>query len=106
MQLWTPVLEHVQSLHPDFPSVLSRRIVSYLVTDIQPPRVNAGQIVLPDTQPDPSFDMCLARWAMWALETWDVEDSESEVDLRKEVTMSIIHAFGPGSDDSTKDRKA
>ncbi|KAG5646041.1 hypothetical protein DXG03_004464 [Asterophora parasitica] len=87
--LWTPLLQHLQSLHYEFYIVLTERIFLTLLTENVPTTV--GQIESPR---DPSYDACLARWAMWAVEAWEADDSQSEFDLRKEVTVTLMQSLG------------
>ncbi|KAF8898494.1 Las1-like-domain-containing protein [Infundibulicybe gibba] len=91
--LWSPLLIHLQALHPNFPFVLSHRIVYSLLHD-----------TTQEVQNDLSYDLCLARWVVWAIKTWDVEDLRSDVDLRKELTVTLIQGLGPSTIRSAADR--
>lgn len=88
--LWTPLLHHVQSLHPEFLALLVDRMMSTLVAK---------------PQCDESYEMCLARWVLWCIETQEEGDSVSGLDLRKETTASLMQSMGYGCD-SKRDRKA
>ncbi|KAJ7101017.1 Las1-like-domain-containing protein [Mycena crocata] len=98
VELWSPLLSELQALHPDFPAVLSSRIVSYLLTD-------APQLDMVPIAVDTTFDACLARWAMWTIDNWDAENSESDLDLKKDTIIALITGLGPGSS-SSKDTTA
>lgn len=104
VQLWSPLLTHIRSLHPDFSTVLINKIVAYLVSDKE--TVDAdGNFTLSD-RPDPSFDMCLARWAMWLADAGNAEDSdESDRDSQRVTMMSVITALGPGINQSGQTKK-
>ncbi|KAF8078240.1 Las1-like-domain-containing protein [Lyophyllum atratum] len=92
IMLWDPLLQHVHSLHSDFFAVLAGRIVS--------------TICRTESQPDPSYDMCLARWALWSIEAWEGDESQVDFDLRKEVTVSLMQSLGPNMHTPQGDRKA
>lgn len=88
MLLWSPLLQHLHSLHSDFLIVLCDRIVSVLVEE------NDVKSALVEGQTDHSYDMCLARWAMWSIEMWGTDDTRTDFDLRKEVTISLMQSLG------------
>lgn len=98
--LWSPLLQHLHSLHSDFLIVLCDCIVLALVegTDVKSSLVEG--------QPDHSYDMCLARWAMWSIETWERDDSRTDFDLRKEVTTNLMQALGRSVVESPRSMKA
>ncbi|KAG7450184.1 Las1-domain-containing protein [Guyanagaster necrorhizus] len=87
VQLWKPLLLHLQTTHPNFASVLVHRILSCLLSESD--SASAGST-------NSSFDACLARWAKWAIDTWDSDDSDMEVSIRKEAAVSLITVLGPG----------
>ncbi|KAJ7139738.1 Las1-like-domain-containing protein [Mycena epipterygia] len=90
VELWSPLLSDIHALHPDFPAILSHRIVSHLLAD-------APQLDIVPIAVDTTYDACLARWAMWTIDDWDAENSESDLDLKKDVIISLITGLGPGS---------
>jgi ribosomal biogenesis protein LAS1 len=92
-------LQHLHSLHPDFLIVLCDRIISALVEDDEKKGMVEGQT-------DPSYDMGLARWAMWSIETWEKDDPRTDFELRKEVTTSLMQALGRGIAESSRNAKA
>ncbi|KAF5377178.1 hypothetical protein D9615_006336 [Tricholomella constricta] len=98
--LWTPLLQHLQSLHSDFFVILAGRILSILLAE------NDQTETRTESQPDPSYDMCLARWALWAIEAWEADDSQSEFDLRKDSTMTLMQSLGHAMNPSHRDRKS
>jgi ribosomal biogenesis protein LAS1 len=90
VELWTPLLSELHALHPDFPAILSNRIVAHLLAD-------APQLDMVPIAVDTTYDACLARWAMWMVDTWDAENSESDLDLKKDVITTLITGLGPSS---------
>jgi ribosomal biogenesis protein LAS1 len=97
--LWNPLLQHLHSVHPDFLVVLAGRIVSNLLIDndlLKSPAEN---------QVDLSYDLCLARWAMWCVETWDGDESQTDFDLNREVTVNLMRAIGHSITDAPQIRK-
>ncbi|KAJ7814152.1 Las1-like-domain-containing protein [Mycena olivaceomarginata] len=90
VELWAPLLSDLHTLHSDFPAILSSRIVSHLLAE--PPQLDMVPIAV-----DTTYDACLARWAMWTIENWDVENSESDLDLKRDTIISLITGLGPSS---------
>lgn len=43
---------------------------------------------------------------MWTMDKWNADDAEYEIDLKKDVTVNLITAFGPGTSEIVRDRKA
>ncbi|KAJ7042614.1 Las1-domain-containing protein [Mycena alexandri] len=93
VELWSPLLSDLHALHPDFPAILVNRIVLHLLTE--PPQLDIVPIAV-----DTTYDACLARWAMWTVDNWDVENSESDLDLKKDTIVSLITGLGPSSSSS------
>ncbi|TFK76738.1 Las1-domain-containing protein [Pluteus cervinus] len=79
VEIWTPLLRHITSLHPDFPQVLITHICVFLTTP---------------NQADASFDACLARWAMWCIEKL-CESEEGDSEERREAISMLFHVLGP-----------
>jgi len=97
--LWSPFLQHLHSLHSDFLIVLCDRIVSALVEEND---TRNGLV----EQTDHSYGMCLARWAMWSIEMWERDNTRSDFDLKKEVTMSLMQVLGRAIIESPRSMKA
>ncbi|KAF8634422.1 hypothetical protein AX15_000873 [Amanita polypyramis BW_CC] len=79
VQIWSPLLHHLCRFHSDLPAVLCGRIVSRLTSE---------------EKGDPIFAACLARWAMWSIETWNTDGRKDGYDLRKGVVVSLMQAIG------------
>jgi ribosomal biogenesis protein LAS1 len=99
--LWTPLLGHIRSNHPTFPFVLVQRIIILLLSDPPDPEPHSDDL----SRPDISFDMCLARWAFWIIDSWEV-DEEFEIDFKRDITVTLVNALGPGSTETARDKKA
>lgn len=112
LSLWTPLLKHVQILHPNFAGVLCANILTTLLPVEAPstesPSTNT-ELVRLEAKNDPSYEMCLARWVMWSLDTWSKADDENSTkpDLNKDVASFLIQALGRELGDSrSKNDKA
>ena len=92
LQLWTPLLLRLQSRHSDLPSTLINRIVSHLLPDR---RLLDGNATIGTSRRDDSFDMCIARWAWWIVQSWNVVDDETDFNLKKDTIIMLITALGP-----------
>ena len=45
---------------------------------------------------DLTYDLCLASWAYWLVDTYAIEDDDDESDFRKEdVIVTLISGLGP-----------
>ncbi|KAJ7102316.1 Las1-like-domain-containing protein [Mycena belliarum] len=93
VELWKPLLAELQALHPDFLAVLSRRIVAHLLA-------SAPQLDIVPIAVDTTYDTCLARWALWTIDSWDGDNSESDLDLKKDVIVALITGLGPSTNSS------
>lgn len=102
LALWTPLLNNLRFHHPTFPSVLVHRIIGFLLSE---PSTSEAQSNEPGRS-DISFDMCLARWAFWIVDSWDVDEEDSEIDFTRDVAVTMFTALGPGSMGTTRDKKA
>lgn len=98
--LWTPILTHIHAEHSTFYYVLVHRIIATLLSD---PPIGASE---EDFRSDPSFDMCLARWAFWAIDSCDINFEDSEADFKRDVTVTLVNGLGPGSTETIQDKKA
>jgi len=97
--LWVPLLQHLHSLHHGFLIVLCDLILSALLGGNLEPGTS-------EHQPDSSYDMCLARWVMWSIETWDSSRPQTDFDLRKQVTTNLLQALSQAVVESARDRTA
>jgi len=80
ISLWSPLLQHIQTSHPDFPLVFCRCFVSLLTRSKSVER-------------DLSYDAYIACWVMWAVETWQA-DSSGYFNLRREVLSHLLRELG------------
>ncbi|KAJ3575915.1 hypothetical protein NP233_g798 [Leucocoprinus birnbaumii] len=99
VSLWTPLLKHIQFLHADFAYILCTRIISTLLLDEQSNSSLTSEANISEAKPksDPSYDICLARWVRWALDTWSTsKSSENETDpeLQKDVVALLLQRLG------------
>lgn len=97
--LWNPLLRHLHSVYSDFLVVLTGRIVSHLLTD------NDSLKTPVENQTDLSYDLCLVRWAIWCIDTWDRDESQTYFDLKKEVTINLMHTIGHSITGGPRNRK-
>ncbi|KAG0699715.1 Las1-like-domain-containing protein [Suillus ampliporus] len=102
--LWTPLLAHVQTYHPTFPSILATRIVEILLYE----RPSAGfdmdvvSFETEDSQDDPSYHSVLAKWAAWVIKAHDNCQENGESSLRKNVVVLIASTLAPGKTEGVK----
>ena len=99
--LWAPLLARIRSNHPIFPFALVQRIIAFLLLESHSLDSHSDEF----SRPDILFDMCLARWAFWIIDSWDVNE-EFEIDFRRDVTVALVNALGPGSMETARDKKA
>ncbi|KAG6885721.1 hypothetical protein C0993_010894, partial [Termitomyces sp. T159_Od127] len=86
VQIWTPLLQHLQSIHSDFYSILIGRIVYILLCESEDSDEHVQQ--------DFSYDLCIARWAKWIIEALSRSDSATGDDLRKEIVLTLFQSLG------------
>ena len=79
ISLWSPLLQHIQTCHPDFPLIFCRFSVSLLARTKSAER-------------DLSYDAYIACWVMWAVETWQA--ASSGYNLRREVLSHLLRELG------------
>jgi ribosomal biogenesis protein LAS1 len=101
--VWTPLLEHLRSHHPDLAYALTNRILFYLLTDPEEVATEIGATSLDTSSSDLSYNICIARWAVWIIDSWGEDCLESGFDIRKETIINLITALGPGAEKTTKD---
>lgn len=113
LAIWTPLLSHLQALHPSLHSVLVSRIVAVLLTDPESAssRDAEAETILFDggeRKHDPSYDMCLASWAHWILTAFDtgVVDTEDDAARVEEAAAALVIGLGPHATGSTRDTRA
>lgn len=80
ISLWSPLLQHIQTSHPDFPLVFCRCFVSLLTGTKSVER-------------DLSYDVYIACWVIWAVKTWQAASS-GYFNLRREVLSHLLRELG------------
>lgn len=81
-------MQHIQTLHTDFPFVFCRRFVSLLTaTKSVEESTNPG-----NANHDTSYDAYIGCWVMWAIEKWQA--SSGYLNLRKEVLSHLLQELG------------
>ena len=110
LNLWTPLLDHIQSLHPDFRAILVSRIVSRLTSQTDTRReVAAGHVPVPVSEPkaDVSCDFLLAAWANWLVCIWPPvpEEAEDGRITREDIILSLTSTLGPRSGSTVDSQK-
>jgi len=80
ISLWSPLLQHIQTSHPDFPLVFCRCFVSLLTGTKSVER-------------DLSYDAYIACWVIWAVETWQAASS-GYFNLRRAVLSHLLRELG------------
>ncbi|KAG7099565.1 hypothetical protein E1B28_001397 [Marasmius oreades] len=99
VNIWTPLLSHVQSLHSSFYFTLVNRMIHRLTKD-EMTDSNSSQL---GTSYDSSYTDCLGRWLLWMIATMESECSDNMI--RVEASVMLIMAIGPGSDFDPSSKK-
>lgn len=97
VQIWAPLLQHLQSVHHEFYPILAGRIASLLLPESE----SSDE----EVQQDSSYDLCIARWAKWIIEVSSSCDSTPSDDLRREIALMLMQSLGhlmPASDQQRK----
>lgn len=100
LSLWQPLLAHFQALHPSLLSVLATQIISRISSAPEPiaDSVLSSEIIsldVSESSADFSYDLCLAAWLNWLVDTWGVEGEEF---IRGEMVVALMSALSPGRD--------
>ncbi|KAI0662478.1 Las1-like-domain-containing protein [Cubamyces menziesii] len=101
--IWTPLLTHLQSLHPNLPLHLVAAITAHLSRPA--PTSDGGAAFQSETvsltedapKADPSYDLCLASWAKWLVDNCagGSEDADEAEDIRESAIVRIVSTLGP-----------
>ncbi|EMD41590.1 hypothetical protein CERSUDRAFT_41872 [Gelatoporia subvermispora B] len=111
LNLWTPLLNHLQSLHPDLRSILVLKIVARLVSHNDAHgEVASGNVpptAAPEHKVDVTYDLLLAAWANWLVRARSPasEDAEEGPITRKDVVINLTRALGPRSSSNADGQK-
>ncbi|OBZ79225.1 Protein LAS1 [Grifola frondosa] len=109
LHIWTPMITHLQSLHPTLALRLVIGITSRLLSRPQQEDIRSDVVALVahEYKADISYEMCLAGWANWLIDTWDTSSEEDYGALRREdVVVGLISNFGPLGNEIVGEAKA
>ncbi|EKM60757.1 uncharacterized protein PHACADRAFT_155862 [Phanerochaete carnosa HHB-10118-sp] len=109
LAIWTPLLSHLQALHPDLQSVLISRIITSLLSDSDATVSSAEMDTIPlaanERKRDASYHMCVASWAHWLVTSFRASTADAEDEtLAEEAAAGLITGLGPSG--GTSDTKA
>ncbi|KAF8526244.1 Las1-domain-containing protein [Hysterangium stoloniferum] len=91
--LWSPLLLHMYSRHPAFPSALLSRIFVHLFSISKTKSAHPGPTISdPVSTFDPSYDHALASWALWIINQWS-DDPVAECD-REDTIRELLLGLG------------
>ncbi|TFK57560.1 Las1-domain-containing protein [Heliocybe sulcata] len=100
INIWSPLLKHVQALHPTFYDFAASRIVNQLSS---PPDESPA---LQGSSTDTAYHMHLARWATWFTQN-QPRDEDITPDQRKEdLVATLITNLGLSTEERHGSRKA
>ncbi len=109
--IWSPLLNHLQALHPTLALHLGTAITSHLSRgpEPSPPNTDFGaetvSLAMATDEPkaDPTYDLCLASWAKWLVDncTTGVSDLENAAEIREGVIVRIVSALRPDRADNS-----
>ncbi|KAI0063175.1 Las1-domain-containing protein [Artomyces pyxidatus] len=98
ISLWTPLLDNIRTLHPSFPAVLTSHIIAHLIGSPSgmAPDPEAQAVSSDAVQDDPSYDVCLASWAVWSIESQAPSHLNSDPAPPKEDAFFLLaNGLGP-----------
>ncbi|KAH8086651.1 Las1-domain-containing protein [Cristinia sonorae] len=103
LRIWTPLIAHVHSIHRSFSSALVSKILSHLSSrsSTTVDGSEADTILLLQDGRDTSYDVCLATWANWLMNTYESDGYGSEGNndqsalSRENVVISLLGALRP-----------
>lgn len=108
LAIWTPLLTHLQALHPSLHSVLVSKIIAALLanSDAGPAESETISLAADAQRRDTSYDMCAAGWAHWLLAAFRPagEAAADDAARTEEAIVALMTGLGPGS--SAGDAKA
>ncbi|KAF9569854.1 Las1-domain-containing protein [Agrocybe pediades] len=79
ISFWTPLLEHVHAIHPDFYSILCRRLTALLLDCNSSPTDEASKR-------DLSFEEYIACWVNWTVKS----PNENSMDMKRDVLTVLV----------------
>ena len=97
LKIWTPLITHVYASHRSIPSVLISKIIAYISAGSSVlERLEADTISLSQDERDASYDVCLAAWANWLVNTYCLTADEvpDNTELtREDVVVSLLRSL-------------
>ena len=82
--IWTPLLGSVAANHAHFPTILTSRIITHLLSDDsptdEPNSDDATTTAAAAAAENASYDVCLATWAAWLVE-WRRSSDETDLEV-------------------------
>jgi len=90
--IWTPLLGSVAANHAHFPTILTSRIITHLLSDDsptdEPNSDDATTTATAAAAEKASYDVCLATWAAWLIE-WrrSADETDLEVTARRQAVF-------------------
>ncbi|KAI0724189.1 Las1-domain-containing protein [Cerioporus squamosus] len=116
ISIWSPLLTHLQTLHPALPLHLVAAITTHLSRPVSPGTSSTDftadsvslDMAVDEPKTDPSYDMCLASWAKWLVDncTSGVADADEAAELRENIVVRIVSALRPDRVDGGASRAA
>ncbi|KAH9921458.1 Las1-like-domain-containing protein [Fomitopsis serialis] len=105
LNIWTPLLAHLQSLHPSLPVALISNAVSHLSSQEQIAQTPDADVVMLDAEQekqkqDATHDRCIAGWVNWLVDTYGRKEDDAYGDddiyvSRADVVSKLVAALGP-----------
>ena len=118
LAIWTPLLTHVYTHHPSFPSILINRLISSIIRSDPEPTITSNDIISLDVADnsntrDVTFELCAASWVNWLVENQELpssltsdEEGEERRLRRANVVASLVSAIGIAKSSSETENKA
>ncbi len=106
ISIWSPLLNHIQVIHPALSSILVSKIISSLFNTDDEDHVAEEEenIALDsggDAKRDLSYEMCVASWVNWLVSTFGNDnvtengDNEEKKLKRENAVVALVTDLGP-----------
>ncbi|KAI0085676.1 Las1-domain-containing protein [Irpex rosettiformis] len=115
LAIWSPLLTHIHAHHPSFPSILISRLITVIIPPDQdspshPPVETISLNVEDDSNTrDLSYELCIASWAHWMVESFVCSSGEEEEDRRSRranAVASLVSGIGMAKKSNETDHRA